>query len=623
MNRFAGIVVSFGLAAGSACAERVAPAVFHVDSQAGNDGADGSTPKAAWRTLDKVNAADLIPGDQVLFKRGGLWRGRLEPKSGNESAPVRYGAYGDGAKPILQGSVARDQSEEWSEVRPGLWATRKLEPRLIGQPADLRGAEWHRHHEGGAAVRLERMQEEGSAFTRVTCGTPGKAPHHIQLWGPAVALVKPCMVLRLRARSTRPFALPAVRAILNSAPYSCALAGASAQSLGAAWQTLDIVLTRQQTLGTPHLHLSLGDILPAGAVFDFEAIGLWEADIAHCEPINLDVGIVILNHGEKWGVKKWTLDDVKTPLDYWYDPDNKRIFLAWPANPADAFTSVELALTRHIIEQGGRHDILYDGLAVRYGAAHGFGGGNTHRITIRNCDLSWIGGGLQYWKTRADGSRYPVRYGNAIEFWGAASDHLVERNRIWEVYDAALTNQGNSDDSHQINITYRDNVIWNSEYSFEFWNRPESAITSNIVFEFNTCVDAGICWSHAQRPNPNGAHLMLSPNPSQTSAFIVRNNIFCRSSDRCIRRWNTWTSRLAMSNNLYWSPDKPIMRWQEKTDYEQGDFARYQSELGLDQGSLVAEPQFVNPAGRDYRLKPGSPGSTLATDGGPVGARAQ
>ena len=467
MNRFVGIIVSIGLAAGFAVAERTAPAVFHVDSEAGNDNAAGTRPDTAWRTLDKVNTATLIPGDRVLFKRGGLWRGQLTPQSGAPDARILYGAYGDGAKPILQGSVARDQADEWNEVRPGLWATRKL------------------------------------------------------------------------------------------------------------------------------------------------------------KPIPLDVGIVILNHGEKWGVKKWALEEVKAPLDYWYDPDGKRIFLAWPANPAEAFHSVELALTRHIINQGNKHDITYDGLAIRYGASHGFGGGNTQRITIRNCDLSWIGGGLQYWKTRKDGTRYPVRFGNAIEFWSGARDHLVERNRIWEVYDAALTNQGNGDDSHQINIIYRDNVIWNSEYSFEFWNRPASVVTSNIVFEFNTCVDAGICWSHAQRPNPNGAHLMFYHNPSKTSDFIVRNNIFCRSSDRCTRMWNVWDGAPTLSNNLYWSPDKPIMRWTEKTDYAQSEFVRYQSELRLDQGSLVGEPQFVNPAARDYRLKPGSPGSTLATDGGPVGARIQ
>ncbi|HQA38074.1 MAG TPA: hypothetical protein PLW27_04150 [Kiritimatiellia bacterium] len=621
-TRFASLALALCAAAAS-CAERAAPATFYVDSEKGSDTASGTDATAAWKTLAKVNAAALIPGDRVLFKRGGLWRGQLVPKSGSSGARILYGAYGDGAKPILQGSAARDKGDEWSEIRPGLWATQKFEPRLLGQSADLRGAAWIAHNERGAAVRLERMQEEGAAFTRVTCEAAGKASNHIQLWGPTVSRLEPCMALRLRARSTIPFTLNAVRAIRNRAPYLTALAGDTRINIGADWQTFDVILMMQQTVEAPRLHMNLGDTLPAGAVFDFEALGLWEASVEHCTPILFDVGILILNHGEQWGVKKWSQEDVKAPLDYWYDPESKRVLVACDENPAVKFKSVELALTKSIISQGNCHDLIYDGLALRYGAAHGFGGGNTQRITIRNCDLSWIGGGLQYWKTRADGSRYPVRYGNAIEFWGAASDHLVERNRIWEVYDAALTNQGNSDDSHQINITYRDNVIWNSEYSFEFWNRPESAITSNIVFEFNTCVDAGICWSHAQRPNPNGAHLMLYPNPSQTSAFIVRNNIFCRSSDRCIRRWNTWTSRLAMSNNLYWSPDKPIMRWQEKTDYEQGDFARYQSELGLDQGSLVAEPQFVNPAGRDYRLKPGSPGSTLATDGGPVGARAQ
>ena len=278
---------------------------------------------------------------------------------------------------------------------------------------------------------------------------------------------------------------------------------------------------------------------------------------------------------------------------------------------------MELALTRHIINQGNKHDITYDGLAIRYGASHGFGGGNTQRITIRNCDLSWIGGGLQYWKTRKDGTRYPVRFGNAIEFWSGARDHLVERNRIWEVYDAALTNQGNGDDSHQINIIYRDNVIWNSEYSFEFWNRPASVVTSNIVFEFNTCVDAGICWSHAQRPNPNGAHLMFYHNPSKTSDFIVRNNIFCRSSDRCTRMWNVWDGTTCQQS--YCRTNRSPL--DQKTDCAQSS-CLLPIELRLTR-SCSWNRAVVNPAARDYRLKPGSPGSTLATDGGPVGARIQ
>ena len=48
---------------------------------------------------------------------------------------------------------------------------------------------------------------------------------------------------------------------------------------------------------------------------------------------------------------------------------------------------------------------------------------------------------------------------------------------------------------------------------------------------------------------------------------------------------------------------------------------RYQAALGLDAQSIYGQPQFVDPARRDYRLKSGSLGSVRATDGGPMGAR--
>ncbi|MFO0928850.1 MAG: hypothetical protein U0736_17825 [Gemmataceae bacterium] len=41
-----------------------------------------------------------------------------------------------------------------------------------------------------------------------------------------------------------------------------------------------------------------------------------------------------------------------------------------------------------------------------------------------------------------------------------------------------------------MNITYRNNFIRDCEYSFEYWNNPESAVTRSVQFENNTCVRA-------------------------------------------------------------------------------------------------------------------------------------
>lgn len=272
-----------------------------------------------------------------------------------------------------------------------------------------------------------------------------------------------------------------------------------------------------------------------------------------------DIGILVADHGRAWGWKRWSLATLQHPFDFWYDPAEKYVYLSASQNPATQCASLELGITRHIILLTS-HDVVYEGLDLRYSGGHAIGGGNTVRVTIRNCDLSWCGGGLQFIKP--DG--HHVRYGNGIEFWGSACGNRVENNRIWEIYDAAMTNQGDAPDANQIDLIYRNNTIWNCEYSFEFWNRPASARTENIRVESNRCYNAGKGWAHAQRPFKNGAHLMFYANTSQTTNVIIRDNLFSGTSDAIIRMDNDWRTGLMLSNNAYASGSQPLVRWQEK-----------------------------------------------------------
>jgi hypothetical protein len=70
-----------------------------------------------------VNRTPLAPGDQVLFRRGQRWRGQLVPQSGDASGVTLYGAFGEGNKPVLLGSVAADRTEDWQPAGEGIWAT--------------------------------------------------------------------------------------------------------------------------------------------------------------------------------------------------------------------------------------------------------------------------------------------------------------------------------------------------------------------------------------------------------------------------------------------------------------------------------------------------------------------
>lgn len=102
-----------------------APAEFYIDSQSGNDAAQGTSAEDAWRTLAKLKEfGKLVPGDKILLKRGSAFDGvSLEfAGMGTEQAPIVIDAYGEGELPRLNGNgqvenVVSLYNQEYIEIR--------------------------------------------------------------------------------------------------------------------------------------------------------------------------------------------------------------------------------------------------------------------------------------------------------------------------------------------------------------------------------------------------------------------------------------------------------------------------------------------------------------------------
>ena len=76
-------------------------------SPSGSDTNNGTSTTTPWKTIARLvqSISSVQPGDQILFARGGTFRGDFTvPNSGTSSAPITVGAYGTGADPIISGS---------------------------------------------------------------------------------------------------------------------------------------------------------------------------------------------------------------------------------------------------------------------------------------------------------------------------------------------------------------------------------------------------------------------------------------------------------------------------------------------------------------------------------------
>ena len=77
---------------------------YYVDATQGNDSQnDGLSASEAWKSLERLAHVNLKPGDQILFKRGEHFQGKLTISAqGTPQQPIVIGAYGTHPdKPIL------------------------------------------------------------------------------------------------------------------------------------------------------------------------------------------------------------------------------------------------------------------------------------------------------------------------------------------------------------------------------------------------------------------------------------------------------------------------------------------------------------------------------------------
>ena len=151
----------------------------------GDDNNDGLTPETAWRSPGRVSqsaeAEEFIEGDVVLFERGGVYRGVITLTSG-----VTYGAYGEGVKPCLYGSLQNYAKENWWESTEdeNVWKI------TIGEMSDVGNLVFNYGEECATKKVKYKLQkdldfyhdiEAGELYLYLSSGNPGTVYSDIEI----------------------------------------------------------------------------------------------------------------------------------------------------------------------------------------------------------------------------------------------------------------------------------------------------------------------------------------------------------------------------------------------------------------------------------------------------------
>lgn len=250
-----------------------------------------------------------------------------------------------------------------------------------------------------------------------------------------------------------------------------------------------------------------------------------------------EVGGIFFEHGETVGYKRNKLKELANDYDFFHDLDDGILYLRYSGgNPGKIFKSIEASTAIFLFTIPTKaENVTVDNLCLKYTSYMGIHATHADNIRITNCEIGYVGG---------KNYSVQVRFGNAIEAWGSATNFYIANNWIYQTFDSAITWQGVSGGKYE-NITVVNNLLEYNNADIEYWDSQEHTI-KNARIDGNIMRFTSAGWG--TRPADAGIR-GIEGSIVGTSLYVVSENV-------------------SFSKNIIDSPAREIIKWDYSSEFK-------------------------------------------------------